>query len=123
MKFLFFDETGTLRSGFRALIFLLSFTFVAVVLGTVAQAVLAAMKIDAAQNSGLYLVVNGTLSLIPAIVIGWLSGKLLENMPFRALGGGIYERLVSTFHSRPYRWCRYIKHRRACRHRIWWAEV
>ena len=86
MKFLFFDETGMLRSGFRAIIFLLTFTFVAVLLGTIAQAVLVALAIDPDRNSSVYLVVNGILSLIPAIVIGWLSGKLLENLPFRALG-------------------------------------
>ncbi len=86
MNFLLFDKSDRLRSGWRVAIFLFGFIFVAILLGTAAKAVFTALQIDAPPKSSTFLVINAIVSLIPAILIGWLCGKLLENLPFRALG-------------------------------------
>ncbi len=75
-----------MRSGWRAAIFLLAFLIVATVLGFVANVALTAVHLAPAPQSGAFLVINGVLSLIPAILIGWGCGKLFEKLPFRALG-------------------------------------
>ncbi len=87
METIFFnDQTGYLRSGWRVAIFLFAYIFLAVFLGTIAQALLAALNINASLNSGVFLAANAFSSLIPAVVVGWLCGKYLEELPFRALG-------------------------------------
>ena len=63
-----YDDTGTLRSGWRAGIFLFAFIIVAVAMGTATQIVFAAVGMDAARGSLLFLFVNGLLSLIPALL-------------------------------------------------------
>src|SRR5687768_4153630 len=47
---------------------------------------MSAIGLNAAWTSGAVLFVYSLLSLLPAVLIGWLCGKLLENLPFRALG-------------------------------------
>jgi len=84
MKFLFFNESGTLRSGWRSAIFLTAFTFFAVILGTLAQAVTTAM--GTTYTSSTSLILNALASLIPALLVGWLCVKLFEKLPFRSLG-------------------------------------
>ena len=87
-----FDDTGTLRSGWRAGIFLSAFIVVAVVLGTAAQIVFAATGVHAPPGSMLFLFVNGVLSLVPALLIGWLCGEWLESLPYRVLGASFNDR-------------------------------
>jgi uncharacterized protein len=84
MKYVFLNESGTLRSGWRSVIFLSIFTFFAVILGTLAQAVATAM--GATYTSSTSLILNALASLIPALLVGWLCVKLLEKLPFRSLG-------------------------------------
>ncbi|CAN5606776.1 type II CAAX endopeptidase family protein [soil metagenome] len=86
MNYILFDTSNRLRSGWRAGIFLFAFTIAAVALGAAGQAVMSAMHIESSTGTATILVVNGILSLIPAILIGWLCGRLLEKLPFRALG-------------------------------------
>lgn len=86
IKPVFFNQFERLRSGWRLLIFLAAFIFVSVVFGSAAKAFFdSAADVYAPGSSGL-LVVNGLLSLIAALLIGWLCGKYLEGLPFRALG-------------------------------------
>lgn len=85
MTFIFFGEDGLLRSGWRAAIFLFLFTFSAGTLGFLGQAALAGV-IPEGFGLGLKFLINSVLSLIPALVLGWLCGKYLENLPISALG-------------------------------------
>ncbi|MBP6003011.1 MAG: CPBP family intramembrane metalloprotease [Pyrinomonadaceae bacterium] len=81
-----FDETGRLRSGWRVGIFLFAFIFFAIVLGSLGQIMIRMLAIDAVPGSPVFMVSNAILSLIPALFVGWMCGKLLEKLPFRALG-------------------------------------
>ncbi len=90
MNTIFFDQNGTLRSGWRAAFFLFAFIFVAVVLGAAGRVVLSAIDTaPTARGTHIFLIVTGLLSLVPAIVIGWLCGKYFEKLPFEALGAGV----------------------------------
>ena len=81
-----FDKNGIIRSGWRVVVFLFTFFVTAVTLGAAAQYAFTALGVNAAANPAWLLVTNGILSLVPALVIGWLCGKLFENLPYKALG-------------------------------------
>lgn len=82
---IFFDQTNTLRSGWRFAIFLLAFLMAGTLLGVIAFGAMMAsgMSVD---RGPVTLAVNAVVWLIPALVIGWLCGKRFERLPFRALG-------------------------------------
>lgn len=82
----FINDFGRLRSGWRFAVFLCSFILTAAILGAAAMSVLYSLPISFAPGSAGFLVVNGLVSLLPALLIGWLCGKYLEGLPFRALG-------------------------------------
>ncbi len=81
-----FDDIGRIRCGWRAAIFLFAFTFAAVVLGTFGRVILDRSNIDAHPETVAFRIINAMLSIIPALGIGWLCGKVLERLPFRAIG-------------------------------------
>jgi len=95
MQFVFFNESGTLRSGWRAGVFLIAFLIATIALGAVAQVSLTSFQIAASQSSSAVFLANALASLIPAIVIGWLCGKYLEELPFAALGANFVGRWFS----------------------------
>jgi membrane protease YdiL (CAAX protease family) len=82
----FFNSFGRLRSGWRFLIFLLLFVFFAILFGAVAQTLLAMLPIGFGPQGLMFLLVNWGISLLLALGIGWICGKFLEGLPFRALG-------------------------------------
>ena len=88
MKFssVFINENNRLRSGWRFGIFLLALAFFGFLFGGLLRAIVGAENLK--QNAGrpLYLFLNAMASLIPALLVGWLCGKFLEGLPFRALG-------------------------------------
>ena len=87
LKSIFLDERNILRSGWRFLVFFAAFSFLAIAFGGVAGLLLSAADIRSEkESSALFLLINGIFMLIPALLIGWLCGKLLERLPFRALG-------------------------------------
>ncbi len=86
LKSIFVDRSNILRSGWRFAIFFVGFFVLAVALGRCARILLAAADIPVEKGSILSLLVNGIFTLIPALLVGWLCGKLLEGLPFRALG-------------------------------------
>lgn len=81
-----FDSTGRVRSGWRAAVFLFVFALISIGFNVVGQIAVTAVNVDAHSRTMLYLIVGSGLSLIPAILIGWLCGKVFENLPFRAIG-------------------------------------
>ena len=86
LKGIFINEFGRLRSGWRFATFLGVFIFVSLVVGTFAAAILLFVHIDINSHRALFITLNGVLSLIPAIGLGWLCGWFFEGLPFRALG-------------------------------------
>src|SRR5688572_15470492 len=86
MTYIFFNEKGILRSGWRAAIFLFAFICSGLVLGTIAIAGLTQLGVDAPFGSTTFLVMNACISLVLALGLGWLAGRLLEKLPFKALG-------------------------------------
>src|SRR5258708_2477268 len=86
MKFLFLNEAGKVRSGWRAAAFLLTFLFLAVLFIFAEMTVLLLPPMGPSAGSCLPLVIPFGISSPIEIVLGWLYGKLFEELPFRALG-------------------------------------
>lgn len=82
----FFGSDNKLRSGWRFAIFLVSF---AIMVGFVSALVIAAFPelVQSGQEPGVSALMFSSLTmLVPALLIGWLCGKYLERLPFKALG-------------------------------------
>jgi uncharacterized protein len=86
LKSIFVDRWNTLRSGWRFAIFFSTFIFLAVTSTEVLYGALTAFGIPLYEGSKLAFVVVGMIWLIPGLFVGWLCGKFLEGLPFRALG-------------------------------------
>jgi uncharacterized protein len=90
---IFLNRVGRLRSGWRLGVYALLLypgirlsaefiiTLLSLILGPSTQSVL---------NGNWGFVVQGFIVLIPATLIGWLCGKVLEDLPTRALGWGFH---------------------------------
>jgi uncharacterized protein len=85
-KAIYFNESGRVRSGWRFMIFLLSVVLCGTIFGGLAYSVFSAMQVDFSPGTLLFILVNSTISLFLALFFGWLYGKILEDLPFRALG-------------------------------------
>jgi membrane protease YdiL (CAAX protease family) len=86
MNQVLYNQFGRVRSGWRALIFLLAFIFVSETFGAIIRGILSGSPIGY-NNDGLSgFVVPNFILLTISIFIGWLCGKFLEDLPFRALG-------------------------------------
>lgn len=83
---IFHGPDGRLRSGWRALVFVFAFGVTALISGTVGYAALNSVGIEMRSWASLFLVANGFISLVPALLVGWACGKLLEDLPYKALG-------------------------------------
>ncbi len=87
----FIDESGRIRSGWRFAIFLSVFILLAAILGGVTASILHSVPAGFAPGSAEFLAVNGVVSLVPAVLVGWFCGKYLEALPFKALGASFTE--------------------------------
>jgi membrane protease YdiL (CAAX protease family) len=83
---IFFDESNRLRSGWRFLIFQLLLVFFGGILGTGAEFVFSRLSLSETNSKLLSYVFPNVILLFLAILGGWLCGKYLEDLPFRALG-------------------------------------
>lgn len=86
MNQVFFNQYGRVRSGWRVLIFLLAFVFASGVFGAITEAILSVSPIGFHKGGLSGFVVPNFILLTVSIFIGWLCGKFLESLPFRALG-------------------------------------
>ncbi|MBK8467458.1 MAG: CPBP family intramembrane metalloprotease [Chloracidobacterium sp.] len=86
MNTILFDNSHKLRSGWRAAIFLFVFAFAATLFGLIASSALNANEHDTSQPSNISFTVNAIVTLLSALLAGWLCGRLLEQLPFSALG-------------------------------------
>src|SRR5687768_2779001 len=85
-RWIFLDDSGHLRSGWRFAVFIIGFIFAAAIIGGVGVAAIYSLGVPLEPGTSSFLVANGVLMLIPALLVGWLCGKYLEGLPFRALG-------------------------------------
>ena len=86
VKALFFDGTGRLRSGFRVAMFIAIFLLAVAILGFATNVALSNIPIGFGPGSISFFVTNGLVSLVAALFAGWVCGRHLEGLPFRALG-------------------------------------
>jgi membrane protease YdiL (CAAX protease family) len=82
----FFNQYGRLRSGWRILVFLISFGILLAFFGAGVILILSGLPVGFTEDSLLALVVPFAISATLAIFLGWLCGRLFEDLPFRALG-------------------------------------
>jgi CAAX protease family protein len=80
----FFGSDGKLRSGWRFGIFSCLFLLSTTLFSVFGNALLLALPWQPSASATFIL--NSVFALIPALLIGWLCGKYLEGLPFRALG-------------------------------------
>jgi len=81
-----FDNTNTLRSGWRFAVFVMAFIFFGSIAGLITVGFLMAVSTPAEPGTALLLTVNGIVSSAVALSVGWLCAKYLERLPFRSLG-------------------------------------
>lgn len=86
MSQVFFAADGKLRSGWRFAIFLLGFVTSAGFLSALLVAAIPGLFQEAQDLGATALLLNSLVMLVPALFIGWLCGKYLELLPFKALG-------------------------------------
>lgn len=86
MNQIFFNQFGRVRSGWRVFIFLLAFVLISSLFGAVIEAIVFRSSINSSAGSLSGFVVPNLILLTFSIFVGWLCGKFLENLPFRALG-------------------------------------
>ena len=86
MNKLFINESGQLRSGWRASFFLVVFLFLSALMIFGALAVIAALPFGQSITGFLPLTIPFLFSTVVAVLLGWLFGKKFDGVPFSALG-------------------------------------
>lgn len=86
MNTILFDAHGRLRSGWRFALFLFAFLFLTTLVLQAAFGLIAALGYDPQKHPLAVTIVSASLPLALALLIGWFFGKILEGLPFRALG-------------------------------------
>lgn len=91
IRSIFVDGNGWVRSGWRCAVFSIVFVIFAVMIGFLGIALVNLLFPPPALGN-LNLFTSGILTLIAALLAGWLCGKYLEGLPFRALGASFTKR-------------------------------
>lgn len=89
MNEIFFNSFGRLKSGWRFTIYLISFLFLYLIAGTITVGIAYSITQDSKVrflSSPLGLGITALISTIIATSLGWLYGKLFEDLPLKALG-------------------------------------
>lgn len=89
MNEIIFNSVGRLRSGWRFAIYLISFTIIYVVAGLITAGIAYAITQDPQikiLTTPTGIAITSFISLIVATCLGWLYGKLFEDLPLKALG-------------------------------------
>jgi len=85
LDWIFLDHKGRTRSGWRAIFFVAMFLLAAVFIGSTIVLIGRYLEFDLSRPGGA-MAATSSASLAAAVFAGWLSGKLLEGLPYRALG-------------------------------------
>ena len=83
---LFFDPEGRVRSGWRFVIFVLGFIFATAALLTFTTSISLAIEATGVSRPFLYHLLFNLVVLVSALLVGWLSNRFLDGLPFRSLG-------------------------------------
>ena len=86
---IFYNDKERLRSGWRVALFLAVYFLILTLVVNVAFVALQALPIGFTPDSLLSFAVSHGISAVLVIVFGWLFGKTLEDLPFRALGAAL----------------------------------
>lgn len=92
-----FNQFGRIRSGWRVLIFLLVFVLVSTFFGALINLLFFNSAFGLNTGNLSRFVFPNVVLLIVSIFVGWLCGKILENLPFRALGCWITKNCLKDF--------------------------
>lgn len=94
---IFINKYERLRSGWRFTVFLLALFLLSGFLGGIFGAILYYLPIGFAPTSLLGFLIPQLILLTLTIFIGWLCGKYLEGLPFRALGAWFTKNWLKDF--------------------------
>ncbi len=83
---IFINQHGRARSGWRFAVFLIALLALLSVIGGIGGAVIFYLPIGFSENSLLAFALPFFILLVAVVFIGWLCGRFLEGLPFRALG-------------------------------------
>lgn len=89
MTRLLFDNSGRLRSGWRALLFFISFSLLAFALIGLTLVVMAQIPITESAAAPLRLAIPFAVSAIVALAVGGLCAKFFDRVPYRSLGASL----------------------------------
>lgn len=94
---LFNEHSGLIRSGWRAAIFVFVYFFAALFFGSIGTGISIGLRSAGLASQSAYFVTNALFSLIPAILVGWLCGRFLEKLPYRAFGAAFTRNWLRHF--------------------------
>lgn len=98
MHKIFFNDQGTIRSGWRAALFLFAFFLVSFSLIVISIALIRLLPVGESASGQLPIAVPAAISTGVALVFGWLCGRLFEQLPYHSLGasftGGWFAHLM-----------------------------
>jgi len=83
---IFINRYGRVRSGWRFAVFFIALFALLSVIGGIGGAIIFYVPIGFSENSLLAFALPYIVLLMAAVLVGWLCGRFLENLPFRALG-------------------------------------
>ncbi len=86
---IFYDRSGTLRSGWRFGFFLLLFILLGMTGSFLVFGLLITLGSGPELASPAGFALNSFVLLVAALTAGWFSGRVLEGLPFRALGASV----------------------------------
>lgn len=86
MNQVLFDRFGRLRSGWRFAIFFGLFVVAVSIIVAAAGTLAIAAGVDPQEDLLILTFLSSVISLAIVLVLGWACGKVLENLPFKALG-------------------------------------
>ena len=88
MRYIFINDFGRLRSGWRALIFVAAFIALTFLIATVLRVILVVIGPRASSNVSIYIaeLVFRTGLLAAALGAGYVCARYLEGLPWRSLG-------------------------------------
>ncbi|HMT07063.1 MAG TPA: type II CAAX endopeptidase family protein [Pyrinomonadaceae bacterium] len=79
---IFLDETGTIRSGWRIALFLGAYFLFSIFTAAISLAIFGNRDLGMQMT----MAIGSAVVLVPALVVGSLCGKLLEKLPWSAVG-------------------------------------
>lgn len=83
---LFFTSDCLLRSGWRIAVFILTLALFGFVAAIPTFAIISRFSQAIPPGGPVFLIIGSSGSVAAALAAGWVCGKYLENLPFRALG-------------------------------------